>query len=88
MTGAFISPGEATLMDATARLAAVQTRMKEIEGALEMLIASMSLEKVDHDKHLIWVEGQIHKLEREISQVELLGRTPTHPNPDSSGGSE
>ena len=75
-------------MDATARLAAVQSRLKQVEAELETLLASMKLDKVDVDKHLEFVEGQIHKLEKEIAQVELLGRTPSHPNPDSSGGSE
>ena len=86
--GPFVSAEEAKTDEAIARLAAVQTKVKALETELEELLASMSLDKVDVDKHLEYVEGRIHALHKEIVQVERLGRTPTPPNPDSSGGSE
>jgi hypothetical protein len=87
--GPFISPGEATLMDATARLAAVQTLMKE----MQRFQASMELDRLDTNKHLAWMDAKLWEFQKAIDRLwpgpdVPPGATPTHPNPDSSGGSE
>ena len=84
MTGPFISPGEASLMDATARLAAVQRLLKE----LQELTAAMELGAVDVDKHLEYIEGRIHEMDKEINRLGLAGPTTTRAGRKASGGSK
>jgi len=79
-----VSPGEASLMDATARLAAVQTLLKE----MQQFQTAMTLDGLETTKHLAWMDAKLYEFQKEIDRLGLRGPTPTLENPDSSGGSE
>ena len=82
--GPFVSPGEASLMDATARIAAVQSLLKE----MQRFQTSMTLDGLETTKHLAWMDAKLYEFQKEIDRLGLRGATPFPPNPDSSGGSE
>ena len=71
-------------MDATARLAAVQTLLKEMQA----FQTSMTLSGLETTKHLLWMDAKLYEFQKEIDRLGLRGRTQTPENPDSSGGSE
>jgi len=79
--GPFVSPEGAELMDATARLAAVQTLLKE----MQTFQAAMSLEQLSTEKHFAWMDAKLWEFQKELDRLGLVGRTPYPSSPTSSG---
>ena len=70
MRGAFLTPGERDLADATARLAAVQRLLKQMQ---EMATA-MNLDQIQTDKHLTYLDAKLWEFQKEFDRLGL-GRT-------------
>ena len=80
MRGAFLTPGERDLADATARLAAVQRLLKQMQ---EMATA-MNLDQIQTDKHLTYLDAKLWEFQKELDRLGLVTRTRI-PEPSSSG---